>query len=403
VSAASATFLDRGETVQASATRTLRIGIHRPAAGVSWSSADPQVATVDAQGVITPVGTGHTRVEASLGALTSSVEVTVSLPARIVITPAELTLTPDGPEAAVLASVLDGAGAPWTKGAELAWTSSDPGVATFAGGKVLRHGRGEAVIAASLGELRASLPVRSLDRRSALEEACQKGGLDACVDLGRLVEKGEEGPADVVLALRLYAKACQGGAMKGCVATGEHAENGAEGAPDVGAALTAYRTACEARWAPGCTRLGRLYEATIRDYARALPSYRAACDALELEGCWRLGAMYELGSGVPRDTVAAAELHQKACDGGKAPACYSLANMRWNGSGPVAKDVPRAIALFEKACEGQHGEACLFLALKYKAGEGVVENPKKALAYFGKACAAGHKGACAYAPKAPEP
>jgi hypothetical protein len=400
VDAAPITLLDPTETAQVSATRILRLGLRRPAGAVAWSSTDPRVAAVDARGVITPVGTGRARIEATEGALVSSVEVTVSLPARIVVTPSELVLTPDNAETAVEASVLDGSGAPWKKNAELTWTSSEPGVATFAGGKVRRHGRGEAVIAASLGALSGRLAVRSLDRRSALEQACDAGGLDACVDLGHLIEKGDEGPADFALALRLHEKACKAGAMKGCVAAGESHENGRGGTPDVGQALAAYQRACGGKWAPGCTRLGRLYEATVRDFGKALPSYRAACDALDLEGCWRLGTMHELGSGVARDTVTAAELHRKACDGGKPQACTSLAHMRWNGSGAVARDVPGAIALFEQACEGRDEDACLFLALKYKAGEGVVEDPRKATVFFGKACAAGHKGSCVIAPRA---
>ena len=120
-------------------------------------------------------------------------------------------------------------------------------------------------------------------------------------------------------------------------------------------------------------------------------------------GCWRLGTLTELGGGVARDVTAAAALYTKACDGGRAEACTSLAHMFWNGSGSVARDVPAATALFERGCAAKHDEACLFLALKYKAGDGVAEDAKKAQGFFWKACAAGHKGACIIAPRAPEP
>src|SRR5262249_4977718 len=106
------TLLDRTETAHVSATRILRIGMRQPAVRVAWSSGDARVATVDAQGVVTPTGTGSTRIEARDGDLTASVEVAVSLPARIVIEPGEIALTPESPEAPVRASVLDGAGAP---------------------------------------------------------------------------------------------------------------------------------------------------------------------------------------------------------------------------------------------------------------------------------------------------
>jgi hypothetical protein len=396
-------LVDRAETVQLSATQTLRVGIRRPAGGVAWASADPRVATVDARGLVTPTGTGRTRLEAAEGGLAASVEVTVSLPARVVVEPATLTLTPESPEAAVKAAILDASGAPWEKkDAELTWASSDAAVATVAAGKVQRHGFGDAVITASLGALGGRVAVRSIDRRAALEHACEAGGLEPCVALGQLLDKGEDGPADSARALGLYEKACAAGAMTGCVAAGESLEAGRAGTPDLGKARAAYQKACDGKGPPGCTRLGRLYEVTIRDLGKALLSYRAACDALDLEGCWRLGTMYELGLGIARDPTIAVDLYTRACDGGRPAACTSLGNIFWNGSGSVAKDTTAALALFEKACDARHEEACIFLALKYKAGEGVVEDPKKALGYFGKACQAGHKGSCVIAGRAAE-
>jgi hypothetical protein len=301
--------------------------------------------------VVTPTGTGSTRVEARDGDLTASVEVTVSLSARIVIEPGEIVLTPESPEAPVRASVLDGSGAPWKKSAGLTWTSSAPGVAAFADGRVRRTGMGEAVITAALGDIRGQLLVHAIDQRSALEQGCKAGGLDACVDLGKAIEDAGGGIEAEEKALALYEKACKAGALRGCVAAGEHKENGRSGTPDVAAALGAYRKACEGNHPPGCTRLGRLYETTVHDAGKALAAYRTACDAQDLEGCWRLGSVYELGKGVARDAAAAAELHKKACDGGQPQACTSLAHMRWNGSGAVTKDEQEAIALFEKACD----------------------------------------------------
>ena len=402
VNGSALTLLDRTETAQVSATQILRLGVRRPAGSVAWSSADPRVATVDARGVVTPAGTGRTRIEATEGALASSLEVTVSLPARLVVDPAELTLTPEIPEAAVRASVLDASGAPWKKDAELAWTSSAAGVATFADGKVHRRGPGDAVLTASLGALSGRLVVRSLGRRAAFEQACDAGGLEACVKLGHLVDRGDEGPADSARALVLHERACQAGALTGCVAAGELEESGRAGTPDVKKTLAEYQKACDGKASPGCSRLGRLYEATIRDLGKALLSYRAACDALDLEGCWRLGTLHELGSGVARDPAIAVDLYTRACDGGRPQACTSLAHMYWNGSGSVARDLPGALVLFEKACDGRHDEACIFLALKYKAGEGVPADPRRALGFFGKACEAGHKGSCVIAPRAGE-
>jgi TPR repeat protein len=395
-------LFDRTESARVTATRTLRIGLRRPAASVAWSSADPRIAAVDAAGVVTPAGTGHTRIEARDGELVASVEVTVSLPARIALDPGEVTLTPESPEAAVRAAVLDEAGAPWTRPADLHWTASDPRVAVFAGGKAHREGQGEAELVAALGPIQARLVVHSVDQRTALDRGCKAQNLDACVDLGRLV--ASSGGADAAYAASaLYEAACKAGGMRGCVASGEQKESGRSGSSDLRGALADYRKACEGGHAPGCVRLGRLYETTVRDAGKAMASYRTACDAADLEGCWRLGAMFELGRGVARDAAAAAELHGKACDGGQPDACTSLANMRWHGSGALAKDEAAAVALFEKACDAKSAEACIFLALAYKAGDGVAADPRKAAALFAKACAAGHKGSCAVAGRPVEP
>ncbi|MFT3769874.1 MAG: tetratricopeptide repeat protein [Minicystis sp.] len=403
LSAGAITMSDRSEAQQVSAARILRLGVRRPAASLTWSSADPKVATVDAEGTIRPTGTGRTQIEARDGKVSASVEVRVSLPARIVVDPAEITLSPDHEEAPLKVSILDGAGAPWTKSAAVAWSTSDAAVATIADGKVHRAGPGNAVIEAKLGDLSGRVGVISLDRRAALAKGCEAGRIEACVDLGRLIEKGEEGvAADAAAAVALYEKACDGGLMKGCAEAGAWYEQGKGGTPDLGKALAAYQKACDAKDALGCTRLGGMYESgwgVIRDSTRALSLYREACDAGELDGCWHLGTLYEIGTGTARDAPTAVELYKKACDGGRVQACASLGNMYWNGSGTVPKDVPAGLALFEKACDAKHEPACTTLALKYKTGDGIESSREKSTVFFGKACAAGSKSACLIAPK----
>jgi TPR repeat protein/tetratricopeptide (TPR) repeat protein len=401
LSAGSLTMLDRSDARRIEATKVLRLGKRRPATKLVWASADPKVATVSADGTITPAGTGTTRIEAREGRLRAAVDVTVSLPARIALTPAEITIAPDGKEVAIEARVLDGAGAPWKKSAALAWTSTAPAVAAVSGGKVRALAEGTATIEARLGDLVGRVEVTALGKRAAMEKGCAAGTADACVALARMLQKGEDGPADAPRAGEILQKACSAGALRACVEVASRHEEIA----DYPKAVALYQQACDGKDLLGCTRLARMYDTgigVVGDSAKARELYKAACDANELEACWRLGTVFELGRGVAREPPAAATLYQKACDGGYAEACASLGNIRWNGSGSVPKDVPAAIALYEKACDAKHEPACTTLALKFKTGEGVDPSPQKSMVYFGKACAAGSKAACMIAP-APKP
>lgn len=349
VSQTAVAFKEPGESRRIGTARILRIGKRRPPGKVTWVSEDPSVATVDGRGVITAVGGGKTRVEAHVGNATAMVEVSVAGPPH----------ASDEPAAAPTATSVATA-APTTA----------PAAAPAAGG------------------------------------TCEGGQLDACVEQGRKLEKGEGGKRDPAAALALYQKACDGGSMKGCVEVGGVWEDGKTGAADARKAAALYQKACEAKEPSGCSRLGTMLETgamgVMKDLARSFALHKQACDAADPDGCWHLGALYELGNGVPRDAPAAAENYKKACEGGRPAACASLANMYVNGSGKVAKDVVAGIALFDRSCDDKYEPACTVLALKYKAGEGVELDRKKSYAYFWKACQAGNRSACRIAPKPPE-
>jgi len=57
--------------------------------------------------------------------------------------------------------------------------------------------------------------------------------------------------------------------------------------------------------------------------------------------------MCSRGRGVQEDQARAAQLYQKACDGGDAPGCGALGWMYTNGTG-VEKDDAKAAELFQK-------------------------------------------------------
>ena len=103
-----------------------------PGAVVVWSSSEPEVATVDANGLVTAVSDGTTQITATSSGFMTSWSVHVMIPrlaARIELDVYETTLTSVGQSVQLHASVFDGEGEaiPW---ASVFWSSSHPLVAT---------------------------------------------------------------------------------------------------------------------------------------------------------------------------------------------------------------------------------------------------------------------------------
>jgi len=125
---------------------------------VAWAVSNPQVATVDEAGKVTAVGSGDAEVTARVGDVQGSARLQVSIPAAISVAPAAAELRPG--ETLVLAVVIaDETGKPVSAPRTIAWTSSDPAIATVADGKVVGTGPGTATVTAATGALRSTTQV----------------------------------------------------------------------------------------------------------------------------------------------------------------------------------------------------------------------------------------------------
>ena len=96
-----------GETVQL--TATVLDGNGQPVANaeVAWSSSDEDVATVNAQGLVTAVGNGSVTITARSGSASASVPVSVMQSAgSVVVEPSTATLMSLGETFQLTASVL---------------------------------------------------------------------------------------------------------------------------------------------------------------------------------------------------------------------------------------------------------------------------------------------------------
>ncbi len=127
----SATLTTVGETVQLTAEVEDAGKTVIPGAVVVWSSSDPQFATVDANGLVTAVSIGTTRITATSAGVSRSSTVYVEIPkpaARIDLNISQATLTSVGQSLKLDALVydIDGVAIP---DAPVAWSSSHPVVA----------------------------------------------------------------------------------------------------------------------------------------------------------------------------------------------------------------------------------------------------------------------------------
>ena len=86
------------------------------------------------------------------------------------------------------------------------------------------------------------------------------------------------------------------------------------------------------------------------DYQKAAQLYQKACDGGGAKGCSNLGVLYADGQGVRQDYQKATQLYQKACDGGDAGGCYNLGVLYHNGQG-VRQNFSTAKQYFGKACD----------------------------------------------------
>ena len=93
------------------------------------------------------------------------------------------------------------------------------------------------------------------------------------------------------------------------------------------------------------------------------------------------------------DYQKAAQLYQKACDGGDVKGCFNLGILYRDGYG-VKQDYQKAAELLQKACDSGETMGCIGLAVLYKNGKGIWQNFSTAKEYYGKACDLGLQSGC---------
>lgn len=177
----------------------------KPVDGVKFefSSSDPQVATVDANGTVVAVKSGSASVEVKGAEKSAKVPVEISIPGAIVLKGGPIALTGIGTTATIDAQVQDDAGRP-VQGAAVEFTSADANIAEVGGNTVTAKGAGTTQITATSGALRQQIEVTV-----KLPEVASVAfdGAPATMKVGETVD------------LKVSAKAADGAAIAGMMPT----------------------------------------------------------------------------------------------------------------------------------------------------------------------------------------
>jgi trimeric autotransporter adhesin len=148
VSPSSAT-INVGSAIALTATPKSASGSPLSGYTAHWTSANPAVATV-VNGLVTGVSAGTVTISASAGGKTGTATITVVVPvARVEVAPSPATVTV-GSFVALTATPRD-AGGNLVSGYSLAWSSSDPAIATIVEGSVKGIAVGEVTVSAAAG------------------------------------------------------------------------------------------------------------------------------------------------------------------------------------------------------------------------------------------------------------
>jgi len=168
VSPGSVVLSGPGDTLRVSAVVRDQGGSLVSGSRPTWSVADGNVATIDADGLVTAVTVGATAVSATSGALTTSVAVTVTVtPASIVVSPDAVALTSLGERVAITADVRDGNGEP-IAGAGVVWASTDPAVVTVVDGVLTSTGVGGTEVVATAGSVADTVSVTVIQEPASI-------------------------------------------------------------------------------------------------------------------------------------------------------------------------------------------------------------------------------------------
>ncbi|HEU4681579.1 MAG TPA: Ig-like domain-containing protein [Gemmatimonadales bacterium] len=158
--------LEPGQTLRLTPVIRYSDGTFLTAQRVTWTTSDPEVASVTAAGRVTAVRPGSARVTAVADGESAAATIIVLASATVVeITPDSPTIA-TGTSVQLMATVL-GPGGTRVTGRVVSWSTSNPEIATVSVGKVRGRRPGSARIEATAGDARGETEVTVLPATDA--------------------------------------------------------------------------------------------------------------------------------------------------------------------------------------------------------------------------------------------
>lgn len=215
ISSAQIAFTSLGETEQLTATVKDQNGSVLSTAQVAWASTDSSVVSVSSTGLVTAIQAGTASIQAVSGTASATAQASVEQVVRSIALDVDTVKFSSLADSVLLVATARDASGATVSGADLAWTSSDSGVASVASGVVRPVADGSAVISVSSAQVSAAVEVVvRLDRfflasngvtvrcpQATLgDTATVKGKLYTKVDLSQLKARIASGDASAVAA-----------------------------------------------------------------------------------------------------------------------------------------------------------------------------------------------------------
>ena len=251
---------------------------------------------------------------------------------------------------------------------------------------------------------------------------CEKGSLDSCVKLGRVLSK-----TDDKAGIPYFKRACDADIAAGCSQLAQFVEPiryPKQHPEELKQAHDAAQKACSLGSAFGCVLAGGMLDvddSPIRNMPKALRAYERGCALGNGAACSSAATLYRQGDdGIAADIPLSLELMSRACQGRVEGTCVDLAEILVGGTDGVPKDVARGIRLgktecarepdscvtmtsallgqkqYEAAfefskmgCDGKQRQSCVNLGEAYASGQGTKKDPARAKQFFTLACEKG--------------
>lgn len=214
-------LLEKGATGPVTAEVLNKDGAKMDGVAVNWKSSDDKIASVDANGTISAVGSGEATITASVEALTKDVKVTVSLPSAIDVGgKTQVSLTPEAPSVTLTANIVDEKGGKWAGQGDITWASDNQDMAAVEYGVITGMGTGAAKVTGTFKDLTVTVAVDSSVTDKAAAMTAHNAALAA---IGKTSALAPAAPADANAAAPAAAPAGDAAAPAAAPAAGEAA------------------------------------------------------------------------------------------------------------------------------------------------------------------------------------